>query len=498
LTRRAGVLLHPTSLPGGGGCGSIGGPLLEAWLDWMVAAGLSIWQVLPLGPVGPDGSPYSSASAFARGDHLLSIDDLVHAGWLAARDVPRFVGDERRVDFAAVLAWRRPILDLAADAVAASVDLAAFEAAHPWVGTWAAFRAIAQVHGDDWTAWTAPLRDRDPAALAAIPGTERARAVALQWLFASQWDRLARAARRRGIALWGDLPIFVGGASADAWARRELFRLDATGHPTVVSGVPPDEFTALGQRWGHPLYDEAAQAADGYRWWGDRLAAILELVDAVRVDHFRGLAACWEVPADAPDASKGRWIPGPGQPLMDALRARFAELPLVAEDLGFITPDVVDLRDRNGLPGMAILTFALGDATGAHEHLPHRHRHAMVVYPGTHDNDPVVAWFAALSATERADVLRYLGSTGAHIARDVVRAGMTSIADTTIASLQDLLGLGADARMNVPGRAAGNWGWRCDPRAVSSAVAADLRHLVRVSGRLPPTASGMLPPEGAR
>lgn len=486
--RRAGVLLHPSSLPGPYGIGEIG-PSARTFLRWLDAAGCSIWQVLPLGPTDTSGSPYASASAVARNPLLLSIDDLVVDGWLTDDERPYWPGSPHRVDFPAAMRRRTPALDAAAERVAKGVKLDAWADARPWVRPWALFAALADVHGEQWTSWPAELRDRDEKAISAAIDQHQAaiqRKIASQWLFDQQWGRLRTEAKARGISLWGDVPFFVSGEGCETWASRGLFRLGDDGRSAVISGVPPDAFSIDGQLWGHPLYDEAAMAAEGYAWWGDRVAAVLELVDLVRLDHFRGVAAYWEVPQGAL-ATAGKWIPGPGQPLLTALSARFGRLPFVAEDLGVITPDVEALRDNNALPGMAVLQFGFGDPDHSdHPHLPHNHRHHQVVYPGTHDNDTVIGWYASVDERTRDHVRRYFLTSGQDIAWDLIHGALRSVADACVVPMQDILALDGHARMNVPGRARGNWAWRMVDEAMNLALAQRLRDQVRISGRLRP------------
>lgn len=493
--RRAGVLLHPTSLPGPYGIGEIG-PYARTYLRWLDAAGCTIWQMLPLGPIDASGSPYSSPSASARNTLLLSIDDLVDEGWLSKDERPYSDSNPHRLDFADAIATRAPVLAKAGARVAARVDLDGWAKERSWVRTWATFAALAEENGPAWTKWPEPLRDRDPDALAAAsdrlaPAIDRE--IGLQWLFDHQWTALREEARRRGVELWGDVPFFVSGEGCETWCSRSLFRLDPTGAPLALSGVPPDLFSEDGQLWGHPLYDEDAMRADAYAWWGERVASVLELVDTVRLDHFRGVAAYWEIPIDG-TPKDGKWIPGPGQAMLEAVRERLGKLPFIAEDLGVITPDVHALRDENQLPGMAILQFAFstppthGDSYN-HDFIPHQHRKRQVCYPGTHDNDTSVGWYQSAPEKVRDQARRYLLTDGRDIAWSLLHAAMRSVADTTIIPMQDVLSLDNHARMNVPGRAHGNWGWRMVDEAVNLAVAQRLREQVTISGRLRPGAS---------
>jgi 4-alpha-glucanotransferase len=481
-------LLHVTSLPGPYGIGDVG-PAARDALAWMASAGFTLWQTLPVQPTDRAGSPYASPSAFARSPLLISVDDLVDEGLLRNAEKPWGTGHPGRVRWPEVMVRKGRALALAADrAIAAGAELTAFRARHPWVEDWALFSAIAEAHGPRWTAWPEALRDRDAGALDAFRDQHAAaiaRAVALQWLFDRQWSRLRADARARGVTLMGDVPIFVGGESCDVWSRRELFQLDDRGRPTVLTGVPPDAFSAEGQSWGTPHYAVDRHAETGYAWWCDRMAATLDIFDEVRIDHFRGLAGVWEIPEGAKPV-EGRWVPSFGAPLLDALRARLGGLPLVAEDLGIITPDVEALRDDYGLPGMTILQFAFSDARrpGAHPYLPHNHHPNQVCYPGTHDNPTAVGWYEGLDEVTRDHVRRYLSTDGRAPAGDLVRAAWRSVAHTAIVPMQDLLGLGAEGRMNTPGLAEGNWAWRCGPEALQVALARYLHAETVLCGRL--------------
>jgi 4-alpha-glucanotransferase len=499
MTRRAGILAHPTSLPGAFAIGDLG-PASERFLDWLQAAGQSVWQVLPLGPVGEGGSPYVGISAFAGNPLLVSPELLVEDGLLPADALADAPPSSRRVDLLAVERWKGGLLRQAWERFRHSPPaglrdrLRAFatDPAHGWLPDWELFGALRAVAGGRaWVDWPGPLARREPAALEAARQellVETGYHRFVQYLFFDQWHRLREAARRRGIGILGDVPIYVAHDSADVWAHPELFDLDEGGRPRHVAGVPPDYFTPSGQRWGNPLYRWDRMAADGYRWWVARLRANLELADWVRLDHFRGLAAYWAVPASEPTALHGHWVEGPGVALLDALRAALGDLPVVAEDLGVITPDVVALRDGAGLPGMRVLQFAFGE--GESDHLPHRHVPRCVVYTGTHDNDTTLGWFVAATPAERARVLDYVGGDGVEPHWDLIRAAFTSVAEWAIVPLQDVLGLGGEARMNTPGQATGNWLWRATAGQLRGEEAGRLRRLAEVSGRLPRPAPG--------
>jgi len=493
--RRAGLLLHPTSLPGPHGMGDLGREAY-AWVDFLEAAGQRVWQVMPLGPTGYGDSPYQCFSAFA-GNHFLidllalSTEDLLTAEELAPlRALPR-----DRVDFGAFIPVKLELLGAAArrfDATATTPQRAAvaeFEAKHAaWLPDHALFMALKEENGGAaWTEWAPELRDRDASALARA--RERlapavAKHVLWQYWFYTQWGELRTYANSRDIVILGDVPIFVALDSTDAWSHPEQYFLGPDGNPIVVAGVPPDYFSATGQRWGNPLYRWDVMAQDGYAWWVARVRAALELVDRVRVDHFRAFAGYWEIPAAEVTAVNGRWAPGPGQALFDALKAGLGDLPLVAEDLGVITPDVDALRLANGLPGMKVLQFAFaGDADDPY--LPHNYEANCVVYTGTHDNDTSAGWYEAASEAERDLVRRYLAKGDENIAWELVRLALASVAATAIAPMQDALGLSSAARMNTPGTAAGNWSWRFEWTDVPYWLAPQLRELAELYGRVP-------------
>jgi 4-alpha-glucanotransferase len=494
--RHAGVLLHPTSLPGAGPCGDLGDGALR-FLDWLHTAGCGLWQVLPLHPTGGGFSPYDSPSAFAGGTHLLSLDRLVTDGLLEADEArpPRAAGP--RVDREALRSWHAPRVARAAHRLAHRnpAAVAAYADAHPWCLDVARHHALCAKHGvPDWRTLPAPLRDRRPDALAeADDGLSQdiAAAVAAELLFDRQWRSVRQAAAERGIRIIGDVPIFVGTGSADVWAQRALFRggtAPSGWAPDPVTGVPPDYFSPMGQRWGNPHYDWPAHAADGFRWWVSRFERAFALTDVVRVDHFRGFAAAWEIPAADPDARNGTWAPAPGDALFRAVRAALGGLPLIAEDLGEITPDVRALRDRLGLPGMKILQFAFG-GDADHTFLPHTWTHTgWAAYTGTHDNDTAAGWYATAGDRPRHRYRVYAGRDGQEPGWDLIRLAWASIARFAITPMQDVLGLGSVARMNTPGTVEGNWTWRAP--ALPAPAAARLRGLSEAYGRLPPPVEG--------
>ena len=491
--RASGILLHPTSLPGRFGIGDLG-PEACRWLDFLADAGQRLWQVLPLGPTGFGDSPYQCFSAFAGNPHLVSPERLLEDGLLepaALEAAPDFPAD--RVDYGAVIEWKRVMLARAHARFAAGATprlreaYGEFRGTHAaWLEDFALFMALKDLHGGAvWTAWEEGFARREPRALATA-GERLAAVVDLhrfrQFLFFRQWSALRGRARERGVRIVGDLPIFVAHDSADVWAHPELFRLDERGEPTVVAGVPPDYFTRTGQLWGNPLYRWDEMRRDGYAWWVARLRGALELADLVRLDHFRGFESCWEVRAGEPTAEHGRWAPGPAEHFFETVRAAVGELPLIAEDLGMITPPVVALRDWLELPGMRVLQFAF-DGDGRHPFLPHNHVRNCVVYTGTHDNDTSAGWYATAPERERDFARRYLGVDGDGIAWGLIRAAYASVADTVVVPLQDVLSLGPEARMNLPGRPDGNWTWRVDGAQLTGAVRDRLRDLTGTFGR---------------
>ena len=495
LTRRSGVVLHITSLPGPHGVGDLGASA-RRFIAWLASAGQSIWQTLPVNPIGPGNSPYQCPSAFAGSGLMVALDPLVKQGWLPAaalRDPPAF--DTARVDYDRVVPWRWARLREAAAGFAARAtpaERAAFDAwcaGQPaWLPGWTLFAALKDEHGGQpWWLWGEALARRDARALATA--AERlAPAIAMhafvQWCFDSQLAELRAHAQGQGVRLMGDLPIFVAHDSADVWARQDLYFLDEQTHqPTVVAGVPPDGFGPDGQRWGNPLYRWDRMAAEGYAWWIARVQRAFAHADLLRIDHFRGFAGYWEVPASCPTAREGRWAPGPGKPLFAAIQAALGDLPIVAEDLGTITPDVTALRDSFGFPGMRIVQEAFnGDAS--HDFLPHNHTRASLAYSSTHDSDTAMGWWATASDSTRAYARDYLACTDdSDLHWALMRATSQSVACMALFPLQDVLGLDGSHRMNLPGTAQGNWSWRFDWPMIDADVTPRLARVTRGSGR---------------
>lgn len=493
LPRSSGVLLHPTCLPGPHGSGDLGAAARH-FVDWLVTAGQQHWQVLPLGDTGGDISPYMGTSSAAGNVLLIDLDDLHHRGWLAAEDLVPAAGLEAtRLNIAAVRPWRMERLARAAhafDAKGSAADRADFDdfcdAHRSWLADYALFMTLVEHHGGrDWCGWDAALAAREPAALAAAARSQAPRVAFwqfCQWRFFRQWAGLRAYARERGVGIIGDVPIFVAHQSAEVWLRPDLFELDAQGRPTVVAGVPPDAFSATGQRWGNPLYRWAAHARDGYAWWTERIRRSIAMVDLLRIDHFRGFAGHWEIPAAEPTAVHGRWVPGPGTALFDAVTQVLGPLPMLAEDLGIITPDVVAMRKKLAFPGMCVLQFAWGNGSG-NPYLPHNHRPDTVVYSGTHDNNTSPGWWADATDAEQRHLRDYLGTDGREIHWDLIRAACASVADLALYPMQDVLGLGAPHRMNFPGHLEGCWQWRLAWEQLQPEHAQRLRHLCELYRR---------------
>ena len=492
--RSAGVLLHITSLPGPNGIGDFG-PDACRFVDWLCAAGQRIWQWLPTTPIGPGDSPYQGVSAFAGSPWMVALEPLVERGWLKVPELPAGGFDAHRVDYGRVLPWREAQLRAAAEGFAARAT-ANERAAHSawcetqagWLDDYALFMAIRSPRGGQpWWEWPAPLARREETALAAARA-EYASEIGfwkfVQWCFDMQCASLKRYANDRGVSLMGDLPIFVAHDSADCWSRPDLYLLDETFQPTVVAGVPPDDLGPLGQRWGNPLYRWDRMAEEGYAWWTARVKRALDSADVFRIDHFRGFAGYYEIPAASPDARQGRWLKGPGKPLFDAIEAALGRLPIVAEDLGYITEDVHELRDGCRFPGMKILQFAFG-GDGSHEFLPHNWPRASVAYTGTHDNDTVRGWWDHASPRERAYAGSYLACGEHDVHWAMIRACCNSVANMAVFPLQDVLGLPSEHRMNIPGVLGGNWAWRFSWPMIGDEATRVLGLITAASGRGP-------------
>jgi 4-alpha-glucanotransferase len=471
--RASGILAHLSSLPGSRGGGDLGEPA-RAFVDFLARSGQRWWQMLPVGPPGYGESPYSAQSAFAGDPAFVSTTDL---------------GTEGGID-AAYDAWRARGND---------PKHARFcRQAASWLDDFALFRALKRAHGGvQWTLWEHGVKKRVPRALDAAR-KELARDIAVekfaQYAFDAQWSALRKYAKGRGVGLIGDIPLVVAHDSADVWQRPELFFLDSEGEPAWVAGVPPDYFSATGQRWGNPIYRWDRMKKDRYAWWTARLRLMLRRFDAIRLDHFIGFTRFWRVAADRPDAIVGRWIKGPGADFFSAVQKALGDLPLIAEDLGVVAPDVFALRDRFGFPGIKVLQFAFGTDPYAYTFLPHNYPRNAVVYTGTHDNDTTVGWFRdagggwstrtpAETEAEREKALAYLGTTGQEIHWDMIRAALGSVANVAIVPLQDVLGLGSESRMNRPGKESGNWTWRFAANALTPSIERRLATLTRTYGR---------------
>ncbi len=495
LPRSSGILLHPTSLPGNHGIGSFDA-WTRRWIDFLVESGQSIWQVLPLGPTSYGDSPYQSFSSHAGNTNLIGLGTLADDGLLDPEllKVPQQFNPER-VDYCAMHEWKRPVLQEAAKVFkkrATDEQMNSYrefvkEEKH-WLDDYALFMAIKESQGfQSWQEWPKGLKRADKKPIESFKKKHRA-AIEIQkvcqWFFFDQWRRVKEYANDRGVKIMGDLPIFVALDSADAWCNPQMFHFDDNLNPTVVAGVPPDYFSEDGQLWGNPLYDWEKHKKTRYKWWFARIRSAMRMYDILRIDHFRGFSAYWEVPAKAETAKDGRWVNGPGSHFFEKLLKEFPDLPLVAEDLGEITPDVIQLRDKFEFPGMLVLQFAFGGDPN-NKFLPHNHERNFVCYAGTHDNDTILGWYFGSSSPEERGYFRtYTGCDNHSIGNAMVRSALNSVADTSILCFQDLLGLGSEARMNTPSKSEGNWAWRFLPERVTPELVVELRRLTHVSGRL--------------
>ena len=496
LERASGLLLHIASLPSSGGIGDLG-PAAYAFADFLAASRQRLWQVLPLGPTGYGNSPYAALSAFAGNPLLISLELLADQGWLEHDRLATLPGASGPIDYEAVTARKLPLLEEAARnflARRAEPESARFSAYcrdnAAWLDDWAFYTVLRRKFNYAcWHEWPDEIKHRRPQAL------DRARhehaedlavAQAIQFAFDEQWSSLRAYCAARGIRFIGDLAIFVNYDSADVWTHPELFELDEDLAPIRVAGVPPDYFSATGQRWGNPLYRWTALRHNGFPWWTDRIRRAQQLYDIIRLDHFRGFEAYWAIPAQDDTAVNGQWIQAPGAALFASLRERLGELPFIAEDLGLITQEVDALREQFGFPGMKVLQFGFSDP-GAHIHLPHKYVTNTVAYTGTHDNDTTRGWWQTASPAEKAAVHAYVEVSDDRVVWPLLRAVATSVADTCLFPVQDILELGSEGRMNVPSRPSGNWSWRCPDAALTPALAQKLAALTEVTDRIPET-----------
>jgi 4-alpha-glucanotransferase len=478
--RSSGILLHPTSLPGPYGIGDLG-PVAYAFVDFLQVTGQTIWQVLPLGPTGYADSPYQATSSFAGNPMLISLDHLKEAGWLSDEDLPPSNDfNDYVVNYGPVIEYHLEALNTAFanfSSSATAAQKAAFkqfcqqEAA--WLEDYALFAALKDSHErTPWWEWPVGQALRDAKEMkAAQQGLDEVIQGHMfrQWVFFDQWNKLRAYANTRGIRIMGDVPIFVGHDSADVWGNQGLFYLDEAGKPTVVAGVPPDFFSEDGQLWGNPLYRWDLMKQDNYAWWQTRLKMAFQLYDMLRIDHFRGFDEYWEIPAGEKTAKGGKWVTGPGSHFFQTMREALGELPIVAEDLGQITPSVHALRDEFGFPGMKILQFAFDESCQPNGFQPHRYPVNCVAYTGTHDNNTTLGWWNEISDRVRNCVRAYMGAIY-DAPRDLMRLGMMSTAHTVIIPLQDVLGYGGDTRMNFPGKKEGYWRWRFDREALNDQI----------------------------
>jgi 4-alpha-glucanotransferase len=492
--RSTGILLHPISLPSRGGIGDLG-PAAYEFLNFLAAARQGLWQVLPLNPPANGNSPYSSTSAFAGNPQLVSLERLAEHGWLDRSAVSGLSSDVGCIDYDQVNRYKLPqlwqaaknFLDHASGDARQHFDRFCAENGW-WLEDYVLFDVLRERHGRNWNHWPAELARHEPAALEAARqefSSELSNRRVAQFFFWEQWRALRRYCAQKSIRVVGDIAIFVDYESADVWANRDLFRLREDDlQPEVVSGVPPDYFSATGQRWGNPLYNWDAMRATGYRWWVQRLRWATQTCDFIRLDHFRGFAQFWEIPATEPTAINGLWVDGPGDEFFYKIKEALGGLPFFAEDLGVITPDVVALRERHHIPGMAVLQFAFGDP-GAHAYLPHRVKADRVIYTGTHDNDTTVGWWSTLDDQTRRAALALIGPCEDGPNWGLIRLAQSSPANLAIVPLQDVLGLGSEARLNTPSTHEGNYHWRYQAGAIQPAMAEKLSALAEVTDRLP-------------
>jgi 4-alpha-glucanotransferase len=493
--RASGILVHPSCFPSRGGIGDFG-PAAYDFLDFLSAAGQTAWQILPLGPAGYGNSPYSCISAFAGNPLLISLERLAERGWIDSERVQALPDGVSPINFGQLEKTKLPLLQEAAAnflAKTSATDRERFEK-FCWLNGWwledyVLFETLRR-HFDahSWNHWPRELAERDPEALKKASqdfADEINQSRAIQFAFYEQWRALHQQCKRQGIKVIGDVAIFVSYDSSDVWAHPDLFRLKPDLSPEVIAGVPPDYFSKTGQRWGNPLYRWDVLRDRGYEWWMQRMKWALQTCDMVRIDHFRGFESYWEIPADEETAINGRWVKGPGDEFFHVLRQTFGDLPLIAEDLGLITQEVVALRERIGVPGMRVIQFGFGDK-GAHMYLPHKYKENTVVYTGTHDNDTTVGWWCNSSRTkEREAAQAYFGDPPDGIHWAMIRAAETSVAKLCIIPLQDVLGLNSDCRMNIPSHPEGNWTWRYRADQLTPELASKLQAVTDIADRIP-------------
>lgn len=489
LTRSSGILLHPTSLPGKYGIGTLG---KEAYtfIDFLAGAKQAWWQILPLGPTGYGDSPYQCFSSKAGNPYLIDLELLVNEELLSENDLsthPQFSDSE--VLFGDVITWKLNILKIAEINFIRSANAGEFEKFiydNSWVNDYALFMALKEKFNKrPWYEWDDDYRLHQRDALNAVKKeleSEIHFQQFIQFIFFRQWHALKKYANQQGVKIIGDIPIYVAMDSVDTWVNPELFQFDENKNPVAVGGCPPDYFSETGQLWGNPIFNYEKMREDGFSWWIDRLKSNLELYDLIRVDHFRGFAGYWRIPFGETTAINGKWIPGPGKELFIAIKNALGEIPIIAEDLGLITPDVIELRDHFNLPGMKILQFAF-DSSESNDYIPHNYIKNCVVYTGTHDNDTIVGWFNTAKEDDKKYVLNYFNTSGDNIAWDFIRGAWASVAYLAIAPMQDILGLGNETRMNFPGTTKNNWLWRMQAGSTNETLAEKIKELTLLYGR---------------
>lgn len=485
--RNSGILLHPTSLPGKYGMGSLGKEAF-AFVDFLAAAKQTYWQILPLGPTGYGDSPYQCFSSKAGNPYLIDIDLLIEDGLITEEDVPSIsVEDDTRINYGDVIDHKLKVLQSALTKFDKNdPDFIQFLQHNAWLNDYSLFMALKEKFDKrPWYEWEDAYRLRSAATMeqerTALKDAIYFHQV-IQYLFFKQWLQLKKYANSKGVKMIGDIPIYVAMDSTDTWCNAELFQFDAHKMPVAVGGCPPDYFSETGQLWGNPIFNWERMEQDGFSWWIDRIKSNLALYDLIRVDHFRGFAGYWSIPYGEATAVNGKWVPGPGKKLFHAIQQALGDIPIIAEDLGLITPDVIELRDGFNLPGMKILQFAF-DSSEANDYIPHNYNKNCFVYTGTHDNDTVIGWFEKAADADKKYMLEYLNSNGTDICADLIRAAWASVAYTAIAPMQDLLRLGGDARMNLPGTTVNNWLWRMKDNAVTDELITWLKDITVLYAR---------------